>query len=91
MMDFSFEWIGYVAASLTTLSFLPQAIKTIKTRDTESLSFGMYAMFTAGVLMWLIYGLYIDNYAIIVANAVTFLLAAVILGFKIYNSFKNPN
>lgn len=89
MINFSFEWVGYLAASLTTLSFLPQAIKTIKTQDTESLSFGMYAMFTTGVLMWLIYGLSIENYAIIVANAVTFVLAAIILGFKVYNSFKN--
>ena len=88
MISFSFEWVGYLAASLTTLSFLPQAIKTIKTQDTEALSFGMYSMFTSGVLMWLIYGLYIENYAIIVANAVTFLLAAIILGFKIYNSCK---
>lgn len=89
MTSLYFEWVGYLAASLTTLSFLPQAIKTIKTQDTESLSFGMYAMFTTGVLMWLIYGLSIENYAIIVANAVTFVLAAIILGFKIYNSFKN--
>ena len=89
MMSFYFEWVGYLAASLTTLSFLPQAIKTIKTQDTESLSFGMYAMFTTGVLMWLIYGLSIENYAIIVANAVTFVLAAIILGFKIFNTIKN--
>ena len=89
MISFSFEWVGYLAASLTTLSFLPQAIKTIKTQDTESLSFGMYAMFTTGVLMWLIYGLSIENYAIIVANAVTFVLAAIILGFKIFNTIKN--
>lgn len=89
MISFSFEWIGYLAACLTTLSFLPQAVQTIKTRDTESLSFGMYAMFTTGVLMWLIYGLYIENYAIIVANAVTFILAAIILGFKIYNGLRN--
>lgn len=89
MINFSFEWVGYLAASLTTLSFLPQAIQTIKTRDTESLSFGMYAMFTAGVFMWLIYGLFIENYAIIVANAVTFVLAAIILGFKVYNGCKS--
>lgn len=87
-MLFSFDLIGYLAATLTTLSFLPQAVKTIKTRDTESLSLGMYAMFTSGVLMWLIYGLHINNHAIIIANAITFVLAAIILGFKLYNSFK---
>jgi MtN3 and saliva related transmembrane protein len=90
-MQISAELIGYLAASLTTSSFLPQAIKTIKTRDTESLSLGMYTLFTLGVLLWLIYGLYIANKAIIIANAVTFMLAAMILGFKIYNHFRSKH
>ena len=79
------EIIGYIAATLTTASFLPQAILTIKTKDTESLSLSMYSMFTLGVLCWLIYGVYIADEAIIVANAITFVLAASILSFKIYN------
>ena len=79
------EIIGYIAATLTTASFRPQAILTIKTRDTESRSLGMYSMFTVGVLCWLIYGLYIADEAIIFANAITFVLAASILSFKIYN------
>ena len=79
------DLIGYLAAALTTTSFLPQAIMTIKTRDTESLSLGMYLMFTSGVFCWLIYGIYIANEAIIVANAITFLLAASILSCKIYS------
>lgn len=87
-MLISYELIGYMAATLTTTSFLPQAIMTIKTRDTESLSLGMYSMFALGVLLWLIYGIYLSNKAIIIANAITFVLAAVILGFKIYNSFR---
>lgn len=86
-MLISHELIGYLAATLTTTSFLPQAIMTIKTRDTESLSLGMYSLFALGVLLWLIYGIYLSNKAIIIANAITFVLAAVILGFKIYNSF----
>lgn len=85
-MQITPEIIGYIAATLTTLSFLPQAILTIKTRDTESLSLGMYSAFTLGVLLWLIYGLYLSNKAIIFANAVTFLLAASILAFKVYNT-----
>ena len=85
-MDISPELIGYLAAALTTASFLPQAVKTIKTRDTEALSLGMYSMFALGVFLWLIYGLYLANKAIIIANAITFLLAALILGFKIYNT-----
>ncbi|OHX35230.1 glutathione synthetase [Methylomonas sp. LWB] len=84
-MAFSYEFIGYLAAMLTTLSFLPQAIMTIKTRDTGSLSLGMYSMFTLGVLMWLIYGVYLRNVAIIAANAVTLVLAASILLVKLQN------
>ena len=85
-MNITPEMIGYLAATLTTASFLPQAILTIKTRDTESLSLGMYSAFTLGVLLWLIYGLYLSDKAIIFANAVTFLLAAFILSFKVYNT-----
>lgn len=81
------ELIGYIAAILTTSSFLPQAILTIRTRDTESLSLGMYGLFTSGVFCWLVYGLFIQDKAIVFANIITFLLAATILGFKIYNSF----
>jgi len=83
------EIIGYIAATLTTASFVPQAILTIKTRDTESLSLGMYGAFTLGVLCWLIYGIYLDDKAIIFANAITLLLAASILCFKIYNLVHN--
>ena len=79
------EMIGYLAATLTTASFLPQAILTIRTKDTESLSLSMYSLFTLGVLCWLIYGIYISNKAIIFANAITLVLAASILAFKIYN------
>jgi MtN3 and saliva related transmembrane protein len=79
------KMIGYLAAILTTASFLPQAILTIKTRDTESLSLSMYSLFTLGVLCWLVYGIYISDKAIIFANAITLVLAASILSFKIYN------
>lgn len=79
--------LGYVAATLTTSSFLPQAILTIRTRDTEALSLIMYSTFTLGVLCWLIYGVYLNNNAIIFANAITLFLASIILSFKIYNTF----
>lgn len=79
------EIISYLAAALTTASFVPQAILTIKTRDTESLSLGMYSTFTLGVLCWLIYGIHLGDKAIIVANAITLLLSSSILFFKIYN------
>jgi MtN3 and saliva related transmembrane protein len=83
------EIIGYLAATLTTGSFVPQAILTIKTRDTESLSLGMYSAFTLGVLCWLIYGIHLGDMAIIIANTITLLLAASILSFKIYNLVRN--
>jgi MtN3 and saliva related transmembrane protein len=83
------EIIGYLAATLTTGSFVPQAILTIKTRDTESLSLGMYSTFTLGVLCWLIYGIHLGDMAIIIANSITLLLAASILSFKIYNLVRN--
>lgn len=85
------EIIGYVAATLTTVSFLPQAILTIKTKDTESLSLGMYSLFTLGVFCWLIYGISISDKAIIFANSITFLLAASILSFKLYNTIFKKN
>lgn len=81
------DMIGYAAAILTTISFLPQAIMTIKTKDTESLSLGMYSSFTLGVLLWLVYGFFIGNQVIIYANSITLILAAIILSVKIYNSF----
>ena len=51
------DWIGYAAATLTTASFLPQAVLTLRTRDTRGISLAMYSAFTAGVALWLLYGL----------------------------------
>lgn len=82
------EIIGYIAATLTTVSFLPQAVLTIRTHDTEALSLSMYSLFTAGVLLWLIYGLSISDKAIILANSITFVLALLILAFKVYNTLR---
>ena len=83
------EILGYCAAVLTTASFFPQAILTIKTKDTSSLSLSMYALFTTGVLLWLIYGIQKLDFAIIFANSIIFLLASFILGYKIYNVIYN--
>ncbi|MDP7537759.1 MAG: SemiSWEET transporter [Methylococcales bacterium] len=80
------EFIGYMAAFCTTISFLPQAYLTLKTRDAESLSLGMYSTFTLGVLLWLLYGLLIEDKAIVFANVITFVLSATILIFKIYHT-----
>jgi MtN3 and saliva related transmembrane protein len=77
------EWVGYLAALMTTLAFVPQAIKTIRTRDTRSISLGMYVVFTAGIAMWLVYGIALDSMPMILSNIVTFLLSATILGLKL--------
>jgi MtN3 and saliva related transmembrane protein len=79
------ESIGYLAALLTTASFLPQAVLTLRTRDTASLSLSMYGIFTLGVSLWLIYGIFLHNVAIVAANTVTLVLSASILYVKIYN------
>ncbi len=77
------QLIGYIAAILTTFSFLPQAIRTIKTKDTSGLSLQMYSMFTLGVLFWLIYGIQLGEIPIILANAVTLLLSSIVLRMKL--------
>lgn len=77
------EWIGYVAATLTTLSFLPQAVMTIRTRDTRGISLGMYVVFTVGVACWFGYGLVLQSWPMIVSNLVTLGLSATILALKL--------
>jgi MtN3 and saliva related transmembrane protein len=77
------EWLGYVAATLTTLAFVPQAVKTIRSRDTRGISLGMYAVFTIGVGFWLGYGVVLGSWPMIVANIVTLGLSATILGLKL--------
>ncbi|WP_374286954.1 SemiSWEET transporter [Lactococcus sp.] len=75
--------IGIIAAVLTTSAFLPQAIRTIKTRETESLSLTMYLLMSVGNLLWLIYGILSDSIPVILANAITVCFVVIILIFKI--------
>ena len=77
------DTLGYMAAALTTASFLPQAMLTLRTRDVSGISLGMYSAFTLGVALWLAYGWRIGEWPIIVANALTLALAATILVTKI--------
>ena len=77
------EWLGTVAATLTTLSFVPQAAKTLRTRETHAISAWMYAMFTVGIACWFGYGIALHSWPMIVSNAITFLLAASILALKL--------
>ena len=73
------EWVGYVAAGLTTASFVPQAWLTFKTRDVSGISLGMYSAFTLGIALWLAYGLLIEAWPVVIANVITLALAASIL------------
>ncbi len=75
--------IGYPAATLTTLAFIPQAWQSWKTRDLSGISLPMYALFTLGVALWLGYGIIIGSFPVIAANAVTLLLASIVLWLKI--------
>lgn len=81
-MNFT-DYIGTIAATLTTLAFIPQAIHSYKTRDLSGISLPMYSIFTAGVAMWLIYGLLKHDWPIIIANAITVCLAGMVMVLKI--------
>jgi len=77
------DLIGSLAACLTTLSFVPQAWLTFKTRDVSGVSLGMYSVFTVGVALWLAYGLLLRSWPMVVANAITLVLALMILAMKL--------
>lgn len=75
--------LGYLAASLTTVSFIPQAIKTLRSGDTRSISLRMYALFTSGIALWGVYGLCTRDGPLIAANAITLVTAGLILVRKL--------
>jgi MtN3 and saliva related transmembrane protein len=83
------DLIGYLAASLTTCSFVPQAWLTFKTKDVSGISLGMYCAFTTGIVLWLVYGLLIQAWPVVVANIITLALALMILGMKLYYGRNN--
>lgn len=75
--------IGAIAATLTTVSFIPQVVRIIRTKHTQDISLSMYIIFTIGVALWLVYGIILGKLPIIVANVVTLLLTGIILYFKL--------
>ena len=81
----SVQVLGYVAAALTTSSFFPQAIKTLRTGDTSGISLGMYLLFTAGVAIWAIFGLLSGDGPVLISNLLTILPAGLVLQRKILN------
>jgi MtN3 and saliva related transmembrane protein len=75
--------IGLIAGAFTTFSLLPQVIKTVKTRETKDISLAMYIILITGMMLWIIYGVLIGSQPVIIANAVSMLLALIVLFFKI--------
>lgn len=75
--------IGFIAACLTTFGFIPQVVKVVKSKDTESISLGMYVMSVTGMSFWLIHGIYQGDVALIIANSVSVTLAGIILAYKL--------
>ena len=78
-----FEIIGLVAAVLTTSAYVPQAVKTWRTKSAGNLSLTMYIAMFVGIVLWLIYGIYLESLAMILANSVTAILTFIIIVFKL--------
>lgn len=77
------SYLGYIAAFCTTIAFIPQALKVYKTKHTKDISLGMFSLLNAGFILWLWYGILIISYPIIIANAVTIVIAIYIFITKI--------
>ncbi len=83
------ELIGVGAGICTTIAFFPQIVHCIKTRSAEDLSLSMYIIFTTGVSLWIIYGLIIGSFSLVMANSITLFFTSIILAIKIQNNFRN--
>ena len=82
-MALNSEIIGLIAASLTTAAFVPQVYKTWKTKSVDELSLTMYLVFFTGIVLWVIYGIFINSLSIILANTITGLLVLLLIFFKL--------
>ncbi|MBF0167392.1 MAG: SemiSWEET transporter [Alphaproteobacteria bacterium] len=85
------DMIGTLAGTLTTLSFLPQVVKTWKSRSTRDISLSMFLAFTTGVGLWLVYGILIGSWPVILSNIVTLILAGIILFLKLRHLHGEPD
>ncbi len=77
------EILGTLAAILTTVAFIPQVVQVWKTKQTKDISLGMFSLFSVGVFLWFLYGIVLMKWPMIIANGIVFILASIILGFKI--------
>lgn len=83
MDDQGLQWIGRAAGALTTIAFVPQVVRVVRTRQTRDISLHMFALFVVGVALWLWYGLCLELWPVVIANAITLALAVVILVCKL--------
>jgi len=81
--DITPDTIGYIAATLTTVSFVPQVLKTWRSKHAADVSLLMYCIFTAGIVLWLIYGILAHAWPVAAANAITLILSVMILTMKL--------
>ena len=79
VLEFLLKYLGFIAGFLTTIAFLPQVLKVWSSKSTRDISLSMFIIFTTGVTLWLIYGIIIDDTALIFANAITLMLSILIL------------
>ena len=77
------DWLGFLAGAFTTAAFVPQALQVWRTRSTKDISLSMYVVFIIGVGLWLFYGVLLGSLPVIIANAVTLMLAAFVLVMKL--------
>lgn len=77
------DLLGFIAGTLTTAAFVPQVVKSWRTRDLSGVSLRMYSLFTLGVALWLAYGIAVTSWPVIVCNAITLVLAGVVLALKL--------
>ena len=77
------HWLGFVAATLTAVGFVPHALLTLRSRETVGISLGMYVVFTVGLCFWLAYGIVLGSWPMILSNVVTLVLALLILALKL--------
>lgn len=77
------DWVGFIAGALTTAAFIPQMIRLWRTRSAQDISLSMYLVFTAGVALWVFYGLMIEALPVIITNGITLVFAGAVLVLKL--------
>lgn len=83
MEKFHIGLLGMLAGTLTTMSFVPQVIKILRTKHTKDISLGMYVILTSGIFLWMVYGFFLEELPIILFNIITLVLCVIVLGMKI--------